>query len=374
MEKKMTRLLALDAMRGLTIALMIMVNGALWGARVYEPLTHSMWNGLTVGDLVFPWFMMIMGVSVAMSLRRYGYRLSGVAAWRIVRRTVLIFVVGLALDYVMKGMTGVIEGLDFSNLRIMGVLSRLALSYGAAALLALWVNERGVKWLIGLFLAGYGVVLLTMNGYAPSAENVLARVDLAIFGESHMYHEWLPERTAFDPEGLLGTVPSIAHVLIGYLIGRMLIETGDNYRRVMNLLLAGALMAAAGYVLSGVLPVNKKVWSPTFVLTTCGLGAQLLGVMIWLIDIKGYRGWTPVVTVFGVNPLILYVFSELLITVVWVINVDGTALPSYLYEHCLSRIGDGDSGLPSLVYSLLCVGVTWLAGYPLWKRRIYIRL
>lgn len=368
------RLLAIDAMRGLTIAIMIMVNCALWGTPVFEPLRHAAWNGLELADLVFPWFVMIMGISVALSLRRFDFKPCSIAVRKILKRTILIFAVGIALDLTEKWMSGGIESLSLSNLRILGVLPRLALSYGGATLIALYVSERGVKRIVVSTLTIYALLLLLFNGFEPSTDNIVARVDLAVLGENHMYHDWVPERIAFDPEGLLGTLPSIAHTLIGYLIGRMLIAVRNNRERVYNLMIFGSILALLGYALSAGLPINKKVWSPTFVLESCGMGAMLLGLLIWAIDIKGYRGWTPAVTVFGVNPLALYVLSSLLGTAVWLIPIGDVSLPAWMYVEWLEPLFGAESGIPSLTFSLMIVAICWIAGYPLWKRGIYIKL
>ncbi len=364
-----SRLGALDAMRGLTIALMIMVNNALWDLPRFEWLNHVAWNGLSAADLVFPFFMFIMGVSVSFSLRRYDYRPSGTAVGKILRRTVVIFLIGLALDMLLKGINGVIQGLDFSQVRILGVLPRLALSYGFAALLALFVPLRGVKWLIGAFLAVYAGILLCFDGYMPSAQNILARVDIAVLGPEHMYHDYLPERTVFDPEGILGTIPSVAHVLIGYLCGRMLMRVRDNSLRVRNLLIVGSVLAMTGFLLNTGLPINKKVWSPTFVMVTCGMGAQLLGLLIYLIDIRGYRAMIPLTNVFGVNPLALYVFSSIAGCLLWRWGV-----AQWIEGDVLVPLFGAVSAWPSLLFSLFVVGITWAVGYPLWRRKIYIKI
>lgn len=368
------RLEALDAMRGLTIALMILVNTALWGTPVYHHLRHAVWNGLTAADLVFPSFMFIMGVGMAFSLRRYGYRPSGQAWGKILRRTVILFAVGLALDYVEKGISGVSWGLDFSHLRILGVLPRLALSYGFAAALALLLSERGVKVTVGVFLVAYAFILLTMKGFEPSTDNIVARVDLAVLGENHMYHDWVPERIAFDPEGLLGTLPSIAHVLIGYLMGLMLLRVKSNEGRLWRLMLAGSALALTGFLFEAGVPVNKKVWSPTFVLVACGIGAQVLGILIWLVDMRRRRAWLPTVTVFGVNPLFLYVISSIIGVALWQIPVGGQSLPGWLYTAALEPLFGPESGMPSLLYALAVTLLCWLIGYPLWKRHIHISL
>lgn len=369
------RLEALDAMRGLTIALMILVNTALWGAPIYHHLHHAVWNGLTAADLVFPWFMFIMGVGTAYSLRRFGYRMSGGAAVRVVRRTVLLFAVGLLLDIVEKGISGgVAAALDFGHLRILGVLPRLALSYGIAALLALWLPLRGIRVAVVAFLVAYAAILLLMKGFEPSVDNIVARVDLAVLGENHMYHDWVPERIALDPEGLLGTIPSVAHVLIGYLCGRMLLRVTDNEGRLWRLLLVGSVMAMAGFLLDAGVPINKKVWSPTFVLVSCGMGAQLLALLIYMVDMRGHRRWLPVVTVFGVNPLALYVLSSIIGCLLWEIPVGDASLPAWLYATLLEPLFGSGSGMPSLIYSLAVTLICYAIGYPLWHRKIYLRL
>lgn len=360
-------------MRGLTVALMIMVNNGLWGTPVFPALTHAVWNGLTPADLVFPFFVFIMGVSVSFSLRKFNYEPSWRAVGKILKRMVLIFAVGLALDFVEKGISGVISGLDFSDVRIPGVLPRLAVSYGVASLIALFAGERALRRIIGVFLVGYAVILLTLSGFEPSADNIVARVDLALFGENHIYHDWLPERTAFDPEGLLGCIPSVAHVLMGYLCGRMLLREKDNLRRVSNLLLVGSALALAGFLLHSGIPINKKVWSPTFVLVTVGLGAQLLGLLIWLIDIRGRRAALPLVTVFGVNPLALYVLAGLLESALWAVRIGTESLPYVFYKGIVPLFPD-DSAMPSLLWSVGVTALVWLAGYPLWRKKIYVKL
>lgn len=374
----MNRLRALDVMRGLTVVLMIVVNTPVWGTPVYEALQHTLWNGLTAADLVFPLFVFMMGVSVSFSLRCYDYTPSRTAVTKVLRRTLLIFIVGLALDYVEKGIAGVSSGLDFSRLRLTGVLPRLALSYGVASLLALYIGRRGLMWAVVAMLAVYAAVLLAFKGFEPTVANIVSRVDVALLGENHIYHDWVPGgRIALDPEGLLGTLPSVAHVLIGYLCGRSLMEHagGDPYRRITPLLLAGAALTIAGFALSYGIPLNKKVWSPTFVMVSCGMGALLLGLLIYAIDIRGYgRRSLEFFTVFGVNPLFLYILSSIAGVVMWEITVAGQALPAWLYANVLATVCGTSTGLASLVYSLLVVTLCWAVGLPLFRRRIYIKI
>ena len=222
------RLLALDVLRGMTVAGMILVNNpGSWGA-VYAPLRHASWNGLTPTDLVFPLFMFIMGVSTYLSLRKYDFACSGAAVRKILVRTAVIFAVGLAVGWFSRfcfSMQSLAEqgvplwervarsANNFDRIRVLGVLQRLALSYGAGALIAVTVRRRAIPWIAAGLLAAYGLILLSGNGFDLSPDNVVAVVDRAVLGEAHMYRG---EGFPFDPEGLLSTVPSVAHVLIGF--------------------------------------------------------------------------------------------------------------------------------------------------------------
>lgn len=373
----MKRLQALDVMRGITIALMILVNTALWGTPVYPQLQHSLWNGLTAADLVFPLFMFMMGVSAAYSLRRFDYRPTAQAVKKVVRRTLLIYLIGLLLDLAEKGLSGAISGLDFSTLRLTGVLPRLAFSYGLAALLALWLPLRTLAWIIAALLGGYAAVLLTLSGYEPTEHNVVARVDLALFGPGHIYHDWVPGgRIALDPEGLLGLIPSVAHVLIGYLCGRAITDSPQRppLRRIIA---GGALLLAAGLLLHHTtgLYINKKVWSPTFVLTCCGAGSIILAALIWLLDLRHADGpWTEPAKVFGANPLLLYIISSLLGCALWAIPVAGTFLPEALYTHCLLPAFGPHSALPSLLYALAVTTLCYLLGLPLYRHHLHLKI
>lgn len=375
----MKRLKALDVMRGLTIALMILVNTALWGTPVYGQLQHSLWNGMTAADLVFPMFMFMMGLSVSFSLKRYGYRPGGQVVRKIIRRTLVIYLIGLALDLAEKGISGAISGLDFGALRFTGVLPRLAFSYGIASLLSLYAGRKTLRRLVALFLAVYAVILLTMRGYEPTVDNVIVKVDLAIFGAGHIYHDWVPGgRIPLDPEGLLGLLPSVAHVLIGYLCGRTLLERGS--RNLTPLLLTGAVLTIGGLALDALVPINKKVWSPTFVMVSCGIGASLLAILIHLIDIRGVgrsrwnRAWMQPAEVFGANPLFLYVVSSLLGCLLWRVECGGMTLPHYLYANVLAPVFGPESAMPSLLYALAVTAICYLIGLPLYRRRIYIKI
>lgn len=379
------RLLSLDILRGITIAGMIMVNNPGSWSYVYTPLGHAQWHGLTPTDLVFPFFMFIMGVSTFMSLRKFNFEPSRAAVWKIVRRTILIFVIGLTLGWFGMFTSGLSQGESilvaanhFDTLRILGVLQRLALAYGFSALLAVIVKNKHIPWVIGILLVGYHLLLKLGNGYEMMEQNIIAIVDRAMWGAEHMYKDWTPagERIAFDPEGLLSAIPSIAHVLIGFLFGKLIIENKDNHTRVEKLLIWGTILAFSGLLLQYGVPINKKIWSATFVLVTTGFAAQLLGLLIWIIDIHKKERWSRFFHSFGVNPLIVYIFAGVLANLFSSIrfNWQGEiiSIKGFTYE-VLLRPWAGDY-LGSLFYALLFVTICWLFGYILYKRNIYIKL
>ncbi|MCE5177772.1 MAG: DUF5009 domain-containing protein [Porphyromonadaceae bacterium] len=380
-----SRLLSLDILRGITIAGMIMVNNPGSWEYAYAPLKHAHWHGLTPTDLVFPFFMFIMGVSTFMSLRKFNFIPSRAAVWKVVRRTLLIFVIGLALGWFGQLMRGLAEGepfgvaaTHFDTLRILGVLQRLALAYGFAALTALLVKSKQLPWVIAILLAGYYLILRYGRGFEMSEENIIAVVDRALWGPAHMYKDTTPEgvRIALDPEGLLSTISSIAHVLIGFLFGKLIVDNKDNHTRVEKLLIWGTLLAFSGLLLQYGCPINKKIWSPTFVLVTTGFAAQLLGLLIWIIDIHKKEKWSRFFHAFGVNPLIVYVFAGVLANLVANIRFawqgETVSVKSFTYSVLIQPWAGNYFG--SLLYALLFVTVCWLFGYILYKKNIYIKL
>ena len=267
---------------------------------------------------------------------------------------------------------------QFNTLRILGVLQRLALAYGFAALLAVLVKHKHLPWVIGLLLVGYFLLLLFGKGFEMSEQNIIAVVDRALWGTDHMYKDWTPagERIALDPEGLLSTIPSIAHVLIGFLFGKMIIENKNNHTRVEKLMIWGTVLAFSGLLLQYGCPINKKIWSPTFVLVTTGFAAQLLGLLIWIIDIRKKRRWSRFFHAFGVNPLIVYVFAGMVavlfsnIRFTW--QGEAISIKAFTYEVLLQPWAGNYFG--ALLYALLFVAFCWLFGYILYKRNIYIKI
>jgi predicted acyltransferase len=329
--------------------------------------------------------MFIMGVSTFMSLRKFNFEPSGAAIWKIVRRTILIFVIGMTLGWFGQLTRGLASGepfgvaaTHFDTLRILGVLQRLALAYGFAALIAIFVKNRSLVWVVGILLAGYYLLLRLGKGFEMSEENIIAVVDKALWGTGHMYKDTTPEgvRIAFDPEGLLSTIPSIAHVLIGFLFGKLIVENRDNHKRVEKLLIWGTILAFSGLLLQYGCPINKKIWSPTFVLVTTGFAAQLLGLLIWIIDIHKRERWSRFFHAYGVNPLIIYVFAGVMANLIANIRFsyqgEPISIKSFTYSVIIQPLAGDYFG--SLLYALLFITICWLFGYILYKKNIYIKL
>lgn len=387
------RILALDILRGITIAGMIMVNNPGTWAHIYAPLEHAQWIGLTPTDLVFPFFMFIMGISTYISLKKYNFELSRDAVIKIIRRTIVIFVIGVSIGWFSKFCyywTSPTEGIGFwaqlgesvntfDHLRILGVMPRLALCYGFSAIIALTVKHKHIPYLIVTLLIGYFIILITGNGYAYNETNILSIVDRAILTPAHMYKD-----NGIDPEGILSTIPAIAHVLLGFCVGRMMLgdrKEGEERLSTLNshiikLFLVGTILTFSGFLLSYGCPISKKLWSPTFVLTTCGLASSLLALLIWIIDVKGYKKWSMFFEAFGVNPLFMYVLGGVLGILLGSIQMpydgDYISIHGFIYKILLAP-AFGDTG-GSLIYALLFVGLNWCIGYQLYKRKIYIKI
>lgn len=380
------RLLALDILRGITIAGMILVNNpGSWGS-VYAPLRHASWNGLTPTDLVFPFFMFIMGISTYISLRKYNFEWTPGTIRKIVKRTVVIFAIGLGIAWfslfcrTWNGLSG--EELSFGSrlaqsvwtfdkIRILGVLQRLALSYGVTAIIALFVRHKHIPLLIVSLLAGYFLILLFGKGFEYNETNILSIVDRAVLGLNHMYKD-----NGIEPEGLLSTIPAIAHVLIGFCCGKLLVEVQDVREKLLRLFLIGTALSFLGFLLDYGCPINKKIWSPTFVLTTCGLASSFLALLIWIIDVKGYKKWSRFFESFGINPLFMYVVAAVLSILLGSVHIPYGEKMISLHGYCYNGLLQPLFGdyLGSLVFAVLFVTLVWVIGFGLYKKKIYIKI
>lgn len=353
------RLLSLDALRGITVAGMILVNNA--GGKVsYAPLQHSAWNGLTPCDLIFPFFLFIMGISTYISLNKFNFRVSSQVVTKILKRTFLILCIGWAIGWFDHACEG--NFLPFAHLRILGVLQRIALCYCAVSFIALFMNHRFIPTLTIVLLIGYTFILYKGNGYACDESNVLSILDRQLFGEAHLYH-----KSPIDPEGFVSTLSAIAHTLIGFYCGKLIVKTQQIERKVVLLFLTGFMLMSIGFLFADLLPLNKRIWSPTFVLVTCGLASMLLATLMYFIDIWERQQWCRFFVIFGVNPLFLYVLSEVLAIVM---GSFGLKAAVYAAIHSVMP----DAYIASALYAICFTLIMGAVGYPLYRNRIYIKL
>lgn len=376
----MIRLKSLDIMRGLTVALMILVNNG--GEQNYHILTHSKWNGLTPCDLVFPFFLFMMGMSTYLSLRKTEFKPSLIIYRKIAKRTILLFLIGLSInrfDMICSG-----NGLDFAHLRIWAVLQRIALCYGIVSLLAIHINQRYfVHIILGIIIVYMGILAFG-NGYAYDASvNIIAQADLHFFGYDHLYH-----KSPVDPEGLLSTLPAIAHTMIGFLCSKYISIAGQNvHSKIKFLKISGLVMLILGFFLSLIgFGINKRIWSPSYVFVTCGFAAWVLSLLIQWIDrgeiseegkneanAKGKTIKTkenPITVLFlsfGMNPLFLYVLSEFLAIVFGTYGIKDDLLG--LIRNVIS-----DEYLVSLTYALFFVAIHAAMGIWMYQKKIFIKL
>ncbi|MDF1546889.1 MAG: DUF5009 domain-containing protein [Bacteroidales bacterium] len=308
--EKTQRYLALDVLRGITISGMILVNTPGSWSYVYAPLRHSQWHGCTPTDLVFPFFLFVMGVSMFFSFKKYGNSVNKHSLFKIIKRTALIFAIGLFLNSFPQWK------MDVSTLRILGVLQRIALAYGISALLILTLRMRVLQFTGAFILLSYWAVLYFFGNYSIEGNFTIA-VDTAILGSNHMYHGF---GIAFDPEGLLSTIPSIVTVLIGYITGWIIGQT-ERKSLPAKLLILSVILVVSGWLWGLVFPINKPLWTSSYVLYTAGWALLLLTVLIWLIDIKNFKKWTGFFVIFGMNPLFIYALSILWVKfLIYVVN------------------------------------------------------
>lgn len=376
------RILALDILRGMTIAGMILVNNP-GTMQSYAPLQHAEWIGLTPTDLVFPFFMFIMGITTYLSLRKFKFEWSKACARKVLKRTFLLWLIGLAVTWLVMLFQGMenphnaqlpfMERLylstdTFAHLRLLGVLPRLGICYGLSAVIALSVKHQYIPWIIAVIFIGYYILLECCNGFAHDSSNILAIVDHAILGPGHVYNADTP-----DPEGILSTLPALAHVLIGFCVGRSIMNLQDLNEKIERLFIFGALLTFSGFLLSYACPLSKKLWTPTFSLVTCGLASTLLALLTWLIDKKKHQDkLTRFFHVFGVNPLALFVLSDILLIPFGIILFNGASIRVMIGEHILLPLLGIKAA--SLVWAVLFVLLNWCFGYILYKKKIFIKL
>jgi predicted acyltransferase len=366
---KKTRLLSLDVFRGATIAAMILVNDpGDWG-HIYAPLEHSKWNGCTPTDLIFPFFLFIAGVSIvyAMETRKLLMQDHKKIILTAFRRMVIIIAISWGIQLVLHP--------GFAHLRFPGVLQRIALVYFICAVLYLKTSQKTRDWLFVIVLVGYYIIMCFVpvpgQGYATlePETNIGAWVDRIVFSTNHLWSE----SHTWDPEGLLGTLPAIGTGLFGIRIGSWLKRTDrDESVKVSWMFTCGILAVVAGLIWDLFFPINKALWTSSFVLYAGGMATIALAICYWLIDVQGYKRFTTPFVVFGANAITAYILSGFVPTFISRIsfNTAKGSLPIYniLFTPYLSP---NNASLASAISFVLLL---WILMWVLYSRKIFIKV
>lgn len=365
------RFRAIDVLRGLTLALMIVVNMQIGPGKSYPPLLHSAWNGLTPTDVVFPTFMFLVGAALSITLEKYAGLGDAAVIRKIATRTVLIFLCGYILywfPFFKPDTTGHFVLEPLAQTRILGVLQRIAIGYGAAALIIYYGGRTAALSFSVSVLLGYWGLMYVFGDYS-FAGNAAIKLDKLVLGEAHMYHG---EGVAFDPEGILSTLPAIANVLAGYLAARYVRDHGTGRFTIIRLLLFGAICVAVALWWNAAFPINKKLWTSSFVLCTVGIDLGALAILIRAVPQAQDRRWTYFFEVFGRNTLFIYLLAEAGQILLQSIYIGQQTSFEWLYAVGFAPWAGDEPG--SLLYAVVYMLCCWLVAYALDRKRIYIKL
>ncbi len=403
------RFYSLDVFRGATVAFMILVNNPGSWSHIFAPLEHAPWHGLTPTDLVFPFFLFAVGNAMAFVMPRYE-KAGDAAFWKkTLKRTALIFLIGLFLNWFpfvqwlngeLTPRTWTWERPDgtIAGVRILGVLQRIALAYSFAAIIIYYAKPRGAFLTGMILLLVYWALCIAGN---PADPYSLAGwfgtdIDKKILGEPHMYRG---EGVAFDPEGLVSTLPAIVQVIFGFLVGDYIrkrgktvdaippdtdLSTSPYYETLTVLFIAAVALLFTGYAWHLSFPINKKIWTSSYVVCTAGLATAVLAMLIYFIEVKNSRGWwTNFFNVFGKNPLFIFALSALIPKTLALIRIPNEFTDNgeqtyvsplgWFYENICARV-PGPPEFGSLFFAICIVLLLWAIAYWMDNRKIYIKV
>jgi predicted acyltransferase len=378
------RFYSLDVFRGATVCLMILVNNPGSWSHIYSPLEHAPWHGLTPTDLVFPFFLFAVGNALSFVMPKLEAGGDGMFWKKIIKRSLLIFLIGLFLAWVpfvkwngdhLVFKYWVDQKNPESGIRILGVLARIAICYFFASVIIYYTKAR-VAFFIGLvLLLLYWALcfLLGDNGDPYSMSGWFGNdVDKAILHLPHMYKgEGIP----FDPEGIMSTLPAIVQVIFGYVVGDYIQKKGKNFEMLSGLFVAGVALLLTGFCWDMVFPINKKIWTSSYVVYTTGLAIITIATMIYMIEFKNAKGWlSKFFDVFGKNALFVFALSGFLPRVLGLIRLgDGVNPWNWLYKKLFIHI-PGDPKIGSLVYAICIITFMWAICYWMDKKKIYVKV
>lgn len=380
------RYYSLDVFRGATVALMILVNNPGSWANTFSPLAHASWHGCTPTDLVFPFFLFAVGNAMSFVMPKLQQGNSSEFWKKVIKRTLLIFLIGLFLNwspFVKWSDTGLVFK-PWENVRILGVLQRIALCYFFASVIIYYGKSRMALFIGMMILVIYWVLTFALGaaGHPYSLSGYFGNaIDFNVLGISHVYKG---EGVPFDPEGLTSTLPAIVQVIFGYLVGEYIQLKGKNFEMLAKLILTGVILVFVGYIWDFSFPINKKIWTSSYVFYTSGLAIITLSMFIYLLEFNNAKGkWSQFFDVFGKNPLFIFVLSGFLPRVLallrWVDHIDEKGEPVYtnalpwFYQNVCKNIAS-DLRIGSLLYALCIIAFMGAIAYLLDKKKIYIRV
>ncbi|GAB3823792.1 acyltransferase family protein [Pontibacter rugosus] len=368
------RYLALDVLRGLTVALMIVVNNpGSWGS-IYAPFKHAAWHGFTITDLVFPSFLFAVGNAMSFSMRKFESYPESAFLKKVFKRTALIFLIGLFLNlfpFITRDPEGQIVLKDFTAVRIMGVLQRIALCYCIASLVVHYLRYKGTLAFGFITLLAYWAISYFFGGSDPySLEgNAALKFDRLLLPEENMYKGFgIP----FDPEGLLSSLPATVNVLAGYIAGIFIQKHGNNGTTVFKLSIAGAVLVAIALLWDFYFPINKPLWTSSYVLHSVGLSLLILAALIYILEIAGLVRLGHFFEAFGKNPLFIFALATLLIKALNFIRIGDISLQKWLYEHLFLTWSEGKTA--SLLFALSYMLLMWVIGFWMDRKKIYVKV
>ena len=400
------RYYSLDVFRGATVALMILVNNPGTWSAMFKPLKHAPWHGCSPTDLVFPFFLFAVGNAMSFVIPRLQEAGDAIFWQKVIKRTILIFLIGLTLNWFpfVQWQDGLLQFREWVNsadpskgVRILGVLQRIALAYFFASIFAYYFKPKTLIYISGAILFSYWGVCSYFGGEDPySLQGWFGTaIDLNILSEAHIYKG---EGVPFDPEGLMSAAPAIVQVLFGYLVGLFIKGQGQvnwlwgkvpaskelHFKMLAGLLVTGFILVVLGWIWSLGFPINKKIWTSSYVLYTTGLASLSIGGMIWFIEVQGVKNWiTKFFDVFGKNPLFIFVLSGLLPKSLALIRIpngyepDGDPLfispLTWIYKNICAPVSDIPE-VGSFIYSLLFLAFMWIIVYIMDKKGVYIKV
>lgn len=358
------RLLSLDVFRGITIAAMILVNNPGSWSAVYSPLLHATWHGCTPTDLIFPFFIFIMGVAIVLSKPKTGKE-RGPIMVKILKRTLYLFLIGLFLNG--------FPFFDLGSIRIPGVLQRISIVFLVCASMHHMVSERKQLLTGAGLLIIYCLLMLVVPvpGFGPA--NLEKGTNLAAWLDSLILdgHMWRVSKT-WDPEGILSTMPAIVTGLFGMMIGRILFKSENKQEAIIKLFVIANISIVAGLAWDLFFPINKSLWTSSYVLYTGGLATHFLTVTYWFLDVRKSKLWVTFPSVvYGMNAIAVYTLSGVLATSLYLIEIGGESMSSLIFKFFNQFLSPINA---SLTYALVIVGICYLFNLILYRKKIFIKV